>query len=154
MVDLLNPVGPLNERGPQVRQYEDDFYRAIIDDQDAGAATSATAQAIADYRQVLLNQLAALDDFIDEVEPSYATVGGIPTPDPVLAANLDPNDPSLNYLLDELPPGVDPVADKRGEFDTWDEAVSYIESATGGALFGIFWDDDLVAWVVYVVGSA
>lgn len=151
---LFDLLDPLARRGPGLRELEDEFYKGVVSDAGNNTVTANTAQAISDYRQALLNHLSALDEFMADAADEYAPVGGYPTPDAGLLTGLPPDDPRLNYLMDSLPAGVDPVTDRRGSHLTYLDAVSYIERAKGRALFGVLYDEQLREWVVYVVGSA
>lgn len=146
MVDLLNPLGEYDAWGTATQRLQEEVIKDAVEISGGVASVSAgAAQSLVDLRAALAAQLAALDDYIDEVEPEYDSVGGLPTPSDELATGLSPDDPDLQYLL-EKPSDYD-EKDERGRYSDYEEAVAYIRRARNSTIFRIFYEYG--EWVVF-----
>lgn len=151
-MSLLDPLSNFSSWASDAQEYTDEAISGVVGDEALTGPTAETAQSLADLRQVLLNQLAALDDYIDEVEPSYAAVGGIPAASPFLVAGVPLDDPGLQYLTAEFPGGVT-LDDRRLQASTFREAVRYIERSRNSSMFFVFYDEGTDTYDVYIFSS-
>lgn len=106
-------------------------------------ASARTAQALSDYRQRLINQLKALDNFIDEEDGgAFAPVGGVPAPSGDVVADVDARDPVARQIVNTLPAGVDEREDYRGRFGSWAAASKYMSEKNRPHNFVAIINDD------------
>jgi hypothetical protein len=147
-MSLINPLEAFDSWSRDVSDLETQAISGVVSDEGITGPTAQTAQSIANLRQAIANQLAALDTYISDVSDDYAPVGGIPAPSPEYVAGLPLNSPNLQFLSVEFPEGLSDDH-LRKEFTTFDEAVNYINGSGNPASFIIWYDQQNNVYKVY-----